>query len=238
MWNVVSIWNYFLTKEKHVKLDNCKGLQTVTKKESSKRHHIQARQEDKVWQNPLSMKRMIILHVILCHPIPLHQTVNTKCYSSFLQYHLYHKFRKKPPELDESAIILHNNATAHSVYTVKSVLWHCSWEFLKQSSHSHNFCACDYNLIPKLKQSLHGKWYANRWDISTAIRNEVTWISTSVEYDGILCLLLCWQWTTDNPEEIWCSHSTHVNDSCLLIVKKYWFSMFQWNITPFFYYYY
>jgi len=71
------------------------------------------------------MKLMIILHVILRHPIPWGQTVNAKCYKSFMQYHLYHKFREKPPELVESAIILHNNAKAHSVYTDKSVLWHC-----------------------------------------------------------------------------------------------------------------
>jgi len=71
------------------------------------------------------MKLMIILHVILCHLIPWGQTVNAKCYKSFLQYHLHHKFREEPPELIESAIILHKNATAHLVYTVKSVLRHC-----------------------------------------------------------------------------------------------------------------
>ena len=66
--------------------------------------------------------------------------------------------------------------------------------------HSQNLCACDCNLIPKLKQSLHRKWNANRRGISTAVQHEVAWISTSVEYDGILCLLHCWHWTTDTTQ--------------------------------------
>jgi len=46
------------------------------------------------------MKLMLIpvhdvLCVLMCHPVPQVQTVNSQSQKSFLQYHLYHSFQKK-----------------------------------------------------------------------------------------------------------------------------------------------
>jgi hypothetical protein len=45
--------------------------------------------------------------------------------------------------------------------------------------------SCDSDLIPRLKQTLHGKQFGNRDYILTAVHREVAQISASSDADGV-----------------------------------------------------
>ena len=89
--------------------------------------------------------------LLLCHPIPRGHIVNAQYYQSFLQYHLCCATREKHPELAEHAIILCDNAIAHSVDTVKNVLWCGELEVLQHHPCSPDLISCVCFLILKLK---------------------------------------------------------------------------------------
>jgi hypothetical protein len=46
--------------------------------------------------------------------------IGTVLHRSFLQSYLHYAVREKNPQLVEKVLILHDNATAHSAYTVKN----------------------------------------------------------------------------------------------------------------------
>jgi len=61
-----------------------------------------------------------------------------------------------------SAYPIKGNARAHSIDTVKSVLWHWGYEMLQHLLCSPDLSPCDYNLIPKTEKYLHMKQFSNK----------------------------------------------------------------------------
>jgi hypothetical protein len=53
--------------------------------------------------------------------------------------------------------------------------------------------SCKLRLIPRLKQPLHGKQFANRDDILTTVWHMVAQISMSGDDNGVCCLPHDWQ---------------------------------------------
>ena len=94
------------------------------KRQSSEWRHQGLPRRRKVRQNPSPTEVMVILAydcqgVLVCHPVCEGLTVNAAYYSSFLVYQLHHAASTKCPELLDNAIILHNNAIAHTAATVQ-----------------------------------------------------------------------------------------------------------------------
>ncbi|GFW42455.1 uncharacterized protein TNCV_240521 [Trichonephila clavipes] len=55
---------------------------------------------------------------------------------------------------------------------------------------------CDFNLIPKIKEPIRGRWFATREDIYNAVRQQATRFTHSAanaEVDGIQRLPHSWQ---------------------------------------------
>ena len=75
--------------------------------------------------------------------------------------------KEKHSELAENVIILPNSATVHSADSVNNFLHYWGWEVLQHPSYSPDLSPCDYDLIPKLKQPLCGKWLPGGHDSST-----------------------------------------------------------------------
>ena len=67
------------------------------------------------------------------------------------------------------------------------------WSYIKIAVMS----PCDYDLIPKVKNLLHRKWFANKQDILTAFWREVSHISDTHAANGIQRLPHRWQPTVE-----------------------------------------
>jgi hypothetical protein len=65
------------------------------------------------------------------------------------------------------------------------------WEVLQQIPYFPDISLCNYNIIPKLKQSLHGKWYTNKENILIAVWHNVAQISTS-DANSVSCQPYHW----------------------------------------------
>jgi hypothetical protein len=107
--------------------------------------------------------------VLVFQPVPQGQTVNEQHYVSFLQYHVYGAVRERHPDLFENGSILHSNATTRSADTVKNARKNWGWKVLHYFPYSPDLSSCDYVQFPKLNHPLHGKQFANREDILTAV---------------------------------------------------------------------
>ena len=106
--------------------------------------------------------------------------------------------REKCPDLFEDSSILDYNATTHSVDTVKNAGQRWGWEVLWYFPYSPDFSPSDYDLFPKLKHPLHGKQFANREEILTAVFRNVVQASVSGDADGARHFLQYGQQTIDN----------------------------------------
>ncbi|PRD28601.1 UNVERIFIED_CONTAM: hypothetical protein NCL1_31875 [Trichonephila clavipes] len=64
-------------------------------------------------------------------------------------------------------------------------------EKLKNPQYSPDISPCDFDLIPKIKEPIHDRWFATREEIANAVRQQVTRFphdATNAEADGIPCL--------------------------------------------------
>ncbi|GFU96361.1 uncharacterized protein TNCV_89381 [Trichonephila clavipes] len=57
-------------------------------------------------------------------------------------------------------------------------------------------CHSDFDLIPKIKEPIRGRWFATREDFANIVRQQVTRFThgaANAEAGGIHCLPHCWQ---------------------------------------------
>jgi hypothetical protein len=101
--------------------------------------------------------------------------------------------RENCPEAFDTVTIMHVRAMHHAAETVTNVYRHWVWEVLQDPLYSPDFSPCDCNMIPQLNQPLHGKQFANREDILTAVWHKVAQISGSSSADCVCCLSCHWQ---------------------------------------------
>ncbi|GFR03252.1 histone-lysine N-methyltransferase SETMAR [Trichonephila clavata] len=87
----------------------------------------------------------------------------------------------------EHAIILHDNARPHKAERVWQLLRRWGWKELEHPPYSPDILPCDFDLIPKTKESIRGMRFAVRDDIANAGHQQVTQLTHDVanfEADG------------------------------------------------------
>ncbi|GFW35437.1 uncharacterized protein TNCV_2612361 [Trichonephila clavipes] len=68
--------------------------------------------------------------------------------------------RDKRLDLADSAIILQDNARPHKAECVRQLLRRWGWEELEHPPYSLDISSCDFDLIPKIKKPIRGRWFA------------------------------------------------------------------------------
>ncbi|PSN46624.1 hypothetical protein C0J52_16814 [Blattella germanica] len=71
-------------------------------------------------------------------------------------------------DVTHNAIVLHDNATAHTADIVKKRLRRWRWEALDHPTYSPDPTPSNFDFIPKLKASLPGRRFHTREDIANA----------------------------------------------------------------------
>ncbi|GFU73386.1 histone-lysine N-methyltransferase SETMAR [Trichonephila clavipes] len=104
--------------------------------------------------------------------------------------------RDKRPDLEDSAIILHDNTAPHKAEYVRQLLRRWGSEKLEHPPYSPDISPYDFDLISKIKEPIRGRWFATREDITNAVRQQVTRLThaaANAEADGIQRLPHRWQ---------------------------------------------
>ncbi len=121
----------------------------------------------KVRHQQSKVKQMVVLAydwsgVIALYKVPQGTTVNVNMYKDFLQNTLRPKICKnRPGMLEKGVIILHDNCRIHTTPVIVKLLAKYGWEILHHPAYSPDMSPCDYNLNPKLKESMHGTHFRN-----------------------------------------------------------------------------
>ena len=134
--------------------------------------------------------------VILHHPIPSRQTVNSAYYGMFLQPHLRPALTRKWQHMVvQNPIILHDNLRSHTT-AVMDLLRSWQWEILEHPLNSLDMSPCNYDLFAKVKEPLRGIWYNTRDKLIHATGQSV-WTSTKMNmlmvYDAFQTFGKRWQ---------------------------------------------
>ncbi|GFT30474.1 histone-lysine N-methyltransferase SETMAR [Trichonephila clavipes] len=83
----------------------------------------------------------------------------------------------------------------HKAKCVRQLLRRWGWEELEHPPYSPDIFPCDFDLIPKIKETISGRWFATLEDIANAVRQKVTRFTHGVantEADGIQRLPYRW----------------------------------------------
>ena len=135
--------------------------------------------------------------VILTHAVSQRQNVNAQYFHHFLENNLRPALRRKHPHfLQNSPIILQDNAQTHTAHRVADLYRRWGWKVLFHPPHSPDISPCDYD--PKLKESLRGIRFQTVPDILQAVGRSVKNIDRTGSSTGIRRLPHRWQRVADN----------------------------------------
>jgi hypothetical protein len=106
--------------------------------------------------SPTAVKSQANGHYGIDHEgVPVGVSVTAGYYATFLHKKLRQKIRQNRPQLLESdALILHDNARPLIAQSVKDVMADYKWEVLPHLAYSPDMSPPNYDLFPKLKNSL------------------------------------------------------------------------------------
>lgn len=132
--------------------------------------------------------------VLSSHSVPTGQTVNSEYYAHFLQNILRPAIRKKRPDLLKAGpVILHDNATPHVSMHVTSLLTSYTWERLRHPPYSPDLSPCDFDLFPKIKESMRGVRFPDLEELKDAVAMEVRRVNSGCLATGIAALPRRWK---------------------------------------------
>lgn len=115
-----------------------------------------------------------IMGVTFCHFRAQSQTVNALYYSrTFLQRLLCRIIWEKRSKRLQHIIILRDKESPYGRMCKKNLLARRGWNVLEDPPYSSYLSICDFDLIPKLKDPLHGIRLRTHEDIVTAMRCEI-----------------------------------------------------------------
>ena len=125
--------------------------------------------------------------------------MNAEYYAHFLQHRLRPALQKKRHHfLQNTPIILHDNAHCHAAAIVATLFQRWGWEVLYHPPYSPVISPWDYDLFPKIKEPLRGIRFNNICDILTAIDRSIADAARKLAIDGIQNLQYRWQRVIDN----------------------------------------
>ena len=83
-------------------------------------------------------------------------------------------------------LILHGNAHLHIAYVITKKLRDYGWEALPHAAYSLNMSPPDFDLFPKLKKTMSGR-FSSLEELSTDITRVIQHMNKSGILDGIIC---------------------------------------------------
>jgi len=92
-----------------------------------------------------------------------------------------------------NAILLHDNAGAHTANVVTDLPRRWRWEMLEQPSYTPDMSPYGYDLFAKMKEPLRGIRYNTRGAIIRAVGRSLLHINRSGPADGVRRLPQIWQ---------------------------------------------
>jgi len=116
-----------------------------------------------------------------------------------LEHNLRPALRKKRWHfLQNPPIILQDNARPHAAQAVADLFNRWGWEVLYHPPYSPDLSPCDFDLIPKMKEPLHGIRFRTVPEILQAADRTIRTINTRGAAKCILRLPHRWQWVVNN----------------------------------------
>ncbi|PNF28316.1 hypothetical protein B7P43_G04757 [Cryptotermes secundus] len=108
-------------------------------------------------------------------------------YFPFLEHNLQPALRKKQRHfLQNPPINLQDNARPHAAQAVADLFDQWSWEVLYHPPYSPDLSPCDFDLIPKIKEPLHGICFRTVSESLQAVDHSIRTINTTGAAKGIL----------------------------------------------------
>jgi histone-lysine N-methyltransferase SETMAR len=101
--------------------------------------------------------------------VPSGTTVTVAYYCQFLQKLRCKMHANRPDLLENSVLILHDNAWPHLGKDVRELLDRYSWEVLRHPPYSPDMSPPDFNIFPKLKISMCGVCFSTLEDLPASV---------------------------------------------------------------------
>lgn len=168
------------------------------KRQSSEWHTPASPRPIKFRRKQGNLKMMMIFaydnHGILtANRVPEGQTVNKEYYRAFLMKYLRPAVRKKRPGLLEvTPLVLHDNAACHKAERVTSLLTSYGWDVLPHPPYSPDMSPPDYDLFPKLKETLRGIRFHDLDSLQEEVANQIRAINFGCLATGVRDLPRRW----------------------------------------------
>jgi transposase len=102
----------------------------------------------------------------------------------------------RPDLLENSVLILHDNARPHLGKDVRELLDGYSWEVLPHSPYSPDVSPSDFDLFPTLKINMHGVRFSTPEDLSASVTRRVRQLNCSRYLTDIMKLSKRWDAVT------------------------------------------
>ncbi len=152
----------------------------------------------KVRRQQSKVKQMVVLaydwsSVFASYKVPQGTAMNADMYKDFLQNTLRPKIRKNRLGMLEKGVIILHNCRVHTVRVTIEVLTKYGWEILPHPAYSPDMSPCDYDLNPKLKESMRGTRFGNTQELIARLTQEIRRMNKEALLDGIQKLPTCWE---------------------------------------------
>ncbi|KAK9712413.1 hypothetical protein QE152_g24901 [Popillia japonica] len=128
----------------------------------------------------------------MTHRVPRGKSVTVVYYRDFLQ-NLRRKMHKNRPQLlNDTPLILHDNARPHIGRVVTEKLREYGWEVLPLPPYSSDMSPPDFDLFPKLKKPMRGRRFRSLEELSTAVTRAIRQMNKDGILNGIVKLPTRW----------------------------------------------
>lgn len=130
--------------------------------------------------------------IIMTDRVPCGKSVTAVYYRDFLQ-NLRRKMHKNRPQLlNDTPLILHDNARPHIGHVVTEKLREYGWEVLPHPPYSPDMSPPDFDLFPKLKKPMRGRRFRSLEELSTAVTRAIRQMNKGGILNGIVKLPTRW----------------------------------------------
>ncbi len=156
------------------------------------------RHPQEVRRQQSKVKQMVVLvydylGVTASYNVSQGTTMNVEMNKDFLCYTLQPKICKNwPGVLEEGVIILHNNCQVHAACIIVDLLRKYGWQILPHPPYSPDLSPCDYDLNPKLKESMHEVRFWNIEELMARLTQKSR-VNRKGVLDRIQKMPTCWE---------------------------------------------